>query len=234
MHAPAEKIGMEGKCRKCSTIVVVPPQSIRADGGSSSPTNTDSGRSGAPLSERMRANRVVAGKMCKSCNLEIELGDPVVNCQKCGYSSHAHCYDNCGCPNPGCHVPKTPPLIVPEVDPVMFTSLDSPKTGEPVNVGGSTVACPYCGEAILSTARKCRFCNEFLDEDLRSEKGARANSDDDDMSGGDIVFCILCSGIACIFGLVYAIQGKKKGWKMMGLSLMMNFFWTFVQAVLTA
>jgi len=46
-----------------------------------------------------------------------------------------------------------------------------------------------------------------------------ASSDDADLSAVEWVLCILCSGIGCIVGIVYMIQGKPKGLKMIGISL---------------
>ena len=49
------------------------------------------------------------------------------------------------------------------------------------------------------------------------------------MSTGDWVAAILCSGIGCIAGIVWMIQGKPKGKKMFLISLCMNFFWGLVR-----
>ena len=38
-----------------------------------------------------------------------------------------------------------------------------------------TKDCPYCSEKILETAKKCKFCGEFIDEDLRKERKREEN-----------------------------------------------------------
>ncbi len=93
--------------------------------------------------------------------------------------------------------------------------------------------CPACGEMIVATAAKCRFCGEIFDAKLK--KAARKNSKgavDDDMTTGDWVAAVLCSGIACIFGIVWMIQGKKKGLKMFGVSLAFVIMWNIISAVI--
>jgi len=39
--------------------------------------------------------------------------------------------------------------------------------------------CPYCGEEILATAKKCKHCGEWLDEEIDDEE---IDEDDDDES----------------------------------------------------
>ena len=34
--------------------------------------------------------------------------------------------------------------------------------------------CPYCSEKILSTAKKCRYCGEWLTDDVSSRKGSQS------------------------------------------------------------
>jgi hypothetical protein len=40
-----------------------------------------------------------------------------------------------------------------------------------------------------------------------------------DLTAADWVLCVLCSGIACIIGIIRLIQGKPSGGKMVGIAL---------------
>lgn len=99
--------------------------------------------------------------------------------------------------------------------------------------------CPACGEMIIATAAKCRYCGEVFDEALKRKekkknKKKTYSDEDSELTVGDWVGCILCGGIACIIGIVYVIQGKPKGWKVVGISLAAQFFWGAVQAIFQA
>lgn len=85
--------------------------------------------------------------------------------------------------------------------------------------------CPMCGEMIVTTAAKCRYCGEIFDPTLKKsvkkkKKRQRSSSSsyDDDMSGADWLIALLCPGIGCIIGIVRMIQGNGSGGKMIGVS----------------
>jgi predicted RNA-binding Zn-ribbon protein involved in translation (DUF1610 family) len=95
------------------------------------------------------------------------------------------------------------------------------------------VPCPMCGEMILPDAVKCRYCGEIFDETLkRAEKKKSGGASDDTLSVAEILAAIFCSGIACIFGIVWMIQGKPKGVKMIGLSMLFSVIWSVVRFAL--
>lgn len=99
--------------------------------------------------------------------------------------------------------------------------------------------CPMCGEMIKAEAAKCRFCGEIFDPELRrieKRKAQRAKGADIDldMTGGDWALAILCSGIGCILGVVWLIQGKPKGGKMLGVSFLFSLFWSAIRFAIEA
>lgn len=97
---------------------------------------------------------------------------------------------------------------------------------------GDQIPCPMCGESINSAARKCRYCGEMLVGGKSKKKKKRA-SQESDLETSDWLLCILCSGIGCIMGIVYLIQGKPKGGKMIGISIAMSILWRLVGMVIT-
>lgn len=94
--------------------------------------------------------------------------------------------------------------------------------------------CPKCGEMIVATAAKCRFCGEIFDAKLKKKKKKTYASDDENLTGGDWALCILCGTIACILGIVYMIQGKPKGIKMIGVCFAVQMIGGVIIAILQA
>jgi hypothetical protein len=78
--------------------------------------------------------------------------------------------------------------------------------------------CPECGELIVADAAKCRFCGAVFDPGLKRQSAKKKRSaQDENLTTSDWVICILCGTIGCIGGIIYAIQGKPKGMKMVGI-----------------
>ncbi|MFC1479699.1 hypothetical protein ACFL6F_03795, partial [Planctomycetota bacterium] len=57
----------------------------------------------------------------------------------------------------------------------------------------------------------------------------KSTANDDKLTVVEILICIFCAGIACIVGFVYVIQGKKKGWKMILISIIAAVVWTLIR-----
>ncbi|MBC7815372.1 MAG: hypothetical protein IAG10_00570 [Planctomycetaceae bacterium] len=129
---------------------------------------------------------------------------------------------------------------IPEPDDVMDAEAadDNPFAGGDISSDGAEYdrkPCPACGEMIVKTAAKCRYCGEIFDPALKKKAKAKSRrssggyaDDGDDMSTGDWVAALICSGIGCIAGIVWMIQGKPKGTKMFLVSLGMFIFWNIV------
>jgi hypothetical protein len=108
----------------------------------------------------------------------------------------------------------------------------APAPATPGAGGEARRPCPECGEMIMVTAAKCRFCNAIFDPRLKAQAKKQPTEADTNLSTGDWIFCILCAGIACIFGIVYAIQGKPKGMKMIGVSIAAAVVWNILNVIL--
>ncbi len=79
--------------------------------------------------------------------------------------------------------------------------------------------CPMCGEMILITAAKCRFCGEVFDSTLKRAKGPekskRHRVEDAEIGAAEIALAILCTWVALALGILWMAQGKPKGIKLL-------------------
>ncbi len=96
--------------------------------------------------------------------------------------------------------------------------------------------CPMCGEMIQKDAVKCRFCGETFDPILRAQEKKIAAKDDPDsnLTPLDWVLGIICSNIACILAIVWMVQGKPKGKKLLLVAIGANVVWFIIGMILGA
>ncbi|TWT87158.1 hypothetical protein Mal64_26930 [Pseudobythopirellula maris] len=87
--------------------------------------------------------------------------------------------------------------------------VETPSTDEPRK------PCPMCGEQISINAIKCRFCGEIFDPQLKKQARISSSGEDEQLGVFEWIIAILCSNIGCIVAIVYIIQGKPKGKKML-------------------
>jgi predicted RNA-binding Zn-ribbon protein involved in translation (DUF1610 family) len=159
-----------------------------------------------------------------------------VDCQNCGKTLKAK--DSAAGKTAKC--PDCGEMIrIPELDLVLdaeedFGSSQAAEDDLPLSTGGDQKPCPMCGEMIASSAKKCRFCGEYLDETLKKKKKKQSSSGDEEMTTVDWILCILCPGIGCIVGIVRAIQGNSTGGKMIGISIGMAIIWNVLNVFLQA
>ncbi len=79
--------------------------------------------------------------------------------------------------------------------------------------------CPACGEMIIMSALKCDYCGELLDPGLKRRSRRGGGGLDEEFTGLDWVLALLLTGIGCIIGVIWTIEGKPKGPKMLGICL---------------
>ncbi len=218
-------LGKRAKCTECGEVVELtsPPAKTVDNWAAPAADNAPAPAGGSSGSARMKANKAVAGNSCVVCDHEIQIGDDIYNCPACKTVHHMKCYQQTGaCSNLACSEAQP-------TQPAPGAVAGPAAPGMPAG----HVPCKMCGEPIRHGAQKCRFCGEFQSAAMQRTRGKRKSKggDDDTLSVIEIVLCIFCAGIACIVGLVYGLQGKKKGWKMVLISLCAAAVWTAIRLV---
>ena len=107
--------GRHGRCPRCNAVVQIPAESTPTQDVSPAPATVPPpatppiapqagpAQETAPLPHKMRANRLIAGKVCAICQTRIMAGEEVRNCEHCRSSFHATCWDEAeGCGTYGC------------------------------------------------------------------------------------------------------------------------------------
>jgi hypothetical protein len=90
---------------------------------------------------------------CPSCGKQFTVPDSAAG-------KRGHC--------PSCSTElQIPGIPAPEPKPEPSPEDSDPATAPP----GESRECPYCSETILASARKCRHCGEYLDQELRQTAG---------------------------------------------------------------
>ena len=89
-------------------------------------------------------------------------------------------------------------------------------------------SCPRCGKELkgpdhaVGQSSKGPECGTTVTcPEPMAKQARRRGPEAEDLSTGDLIVAVLCSGIGIIAGIVWMIQGKPKGMKMVGLSVVM-------------
>ena len=84
---------------------------------------------------------------------------------------------------------------------------------------------PACGAVVGATAAKCDTCGAALDPALASR--VRRGSRDESLEAIDYILAFVpcLSLFGCVVGVLYLIQGRSKGIKMVLLSVVMSVIW---------
>ncbi len=193
--------------------------------------------------KKIKAPDSAAGKKakCPSCGTVMMLPMPVQDAEVIR-------------PNPTWTPPSSDPLsslpggggledLLAEADQMYALEKKPAAASDPFAAGGASSAtdstvprrpCPACGEMIIMSALKCRFCGEAFDPGLKRKQRRRGGHEDDELTPVEILLAVLCTNIACIFGIVWLVMGKPKGIKMIGLCVLVNVAWFVLWLILSA
>ena len=182
----------------------------------------------------LQAPDSAAGKRakCPECGKVLVIPEPIQEAEEVPdeYGLQGDLGDSYGVQDLLDEADRLPP---PTAGPLPTMSAPQPAPRAPVPGAGPMIGrrpCPACGEMIMSTAAVCRYCGEVFDTTLKRKRRRRGGGDDEeDLTTGDWLVAVLCSGIGCIVGIIWLIQGKPKGGKMLGVSLLFVFIWNVIR-----
>lgn len=181
---------------------------------------------------------------CFACKYETNVPDSAAGmkgkCPKCGTVVHVPKLASDADVVEAEVVEGPPPVPNDDFDPIQLEGLSQGAVvASPIKAPApdDRRPCPVCGEMISKGAMKCRFCNEIFDPALkkreaRKNKPSFVGGDGDDLSAGEWLVAILCSGIGCIIGIVWMVMGKPKGKKMFLVSLCVSIVLSLVRVAL--
>jgi predicted RNA-binding Zn-ribbon protein involved in translation (DUF1610 family) len=163
-----------------------------------------------------------------------------VTCSQCGKTLQAKdsaAGKSAKCPQCGgtIKIPAAQPEVLDAeliAEPVE-TALYVPMSNEPPPPEDMTARfpCPKCGEQIPLGAAKCRFCQTIFDPRL-AKASKKSGPEDENLTVAEWIVAILCSGIGCIAGIIWMIQGKPKGKKMLIISLIVQVIWVIIRVII--
>ncbi len=80
-----------------------------------------------------------------------------------------------------------------------------PRSSLQSNTTTPTRPCPYCGEHVLRSAKKCKHCGEFLDAGMRMQSQQKQSRN----MVKPLLIAIILALVVCSFGYVMISQAKK-------------------------
>jgi TM2 domain-containing membrane protein YozV len=119
---------------------------------------------------------------------------------------------------------QTTPQVISFLPPQSVASCIEKDKVSSTNDNDPNTKCPYCGEVILKEAKKCRFCQEYLDANLRYQMTVPKKS-----RGTYIILGILLGGLG-----IHNFYAGRYGSGVCQLIITLTLVWFVVGIVINA
>jgi predicted RNA-binding Zn-ribbon protein involved in translation (DUF1610 family) len=126
---------------------------------------------------------------------------------------------------PGCQTQVTCPEPIYDAEVVAMHDAAAPDATTSLSPGDAPSTanrhpCPMCGELIMTTAAKCRFCHELFDPTVERTSGKtpkKRRDDEENLEPLDTALAFFCTGIAFLVAIYWMDRGDPRGLKMIKL-----------------